>query len=107
MSSENALPTGQLSWRVFQLTEKAIALIDSGRVDDAVAVVENRERLLNLLATRADITTDDTEILQDAEKLNSTLLAKFTEARDEMRKELQRTQRGAEAHRAYHSGQVK
>lgn len=105
--SENGLATGQLSWKVFRLTEKALSLIDSGRLEDAIAVIDNRERLLNLLATRADVTSADQSILAQTESLNETLLKKFTEVRDKLKQEISRTHLDGEAHRAYHSGQVK
>jgi hypothetical protein len=105
--SENTLASGELSWKVFRLTEKAISLVDTGRIDDAISVVENRERLLNLLATRADITETDRDILAQTDKLNEILLQKFVDAREAMRQEIGRTHQGAEVNRAYHSGQVK
>ena len=105
--SEHSLATGQLSWKVFRLTEKAVSLIESGRLEDAIAVVDNRERLLNLLATRADVTPADQSILAQTESLNEVLLKKFTEVREKLRQEISRTHQDSEAHRAYHSGQVK
>ena len=105
--SENGLATGELSWKVFRLTEKAISLVDSGRLDDAILVIENRERLLNLLADRADINENDRDILGQTDKLNEVLLKKFTDAREELRQEISRNHQNGEVNRAYHSGQVK
>lgn len=105
--SNDGLATGTLSWKVFRLTEKAISLLDSGRLDDAIAVVENRERLLNLLSTRADIEETDSSLLLEAEKLNQVLLLKFNEARERLKQEISQTHKGAEAHRAYQSNSLK
>lgn len=105
--SENGLATEQLSWKVFRLTEKAISLVDSGRLEDAISVVDNRERLLNLLATRADINENDRDILAQTDQLNEVLLKKFTDARETLKQEISRTHQNGDAHRAYHSGQVK
>lgn len=105
--SDRGLATGQLSWKVFRLTEKAISLVDSGRLEDAVSVVDNRERLLNLLATRADVNENDRDILAQTDKLNEVLLKKFTDARETLRQEISRTHQNGELNRAYHSGQVK
>lgn len=105
--SDDSLATGQISWKVFRLTEKAVSLVDTGRLEDAIAVVDNRERLLNLLATRADISPADQQILQETDKLNEILLQKFTLARENLRREISSTHQKSDAHRAYHSGQVK
>lgn len=104
---EDTLTTGNIAWKVYRLTEKAIQLLDAGRVDDAVAVVDNRERLLNLLATRADVTTGDADLLGQAERLNHVLLTKFEEVRERLKREIAQTHLNAEAHRAYHPGSVK
>jgi len=105
--SNAPMATGQLSWKVFRLTEKAISLVGSGRLEDAIGVIDNRERLLNLLATRADISQADRDILAETDKLNEVLLKKFTDAREALRQEISRTHQSGEAHKAYHSGQVK
>lgn len=105
--SEKALDTSHLTWRVLRLTEKAITLLDSGRLDDALAVVDNRERALNLLATRADITDADATILQEVDKLNTRLLEKFVEAKEQLQRDIATQHKQGSAHRAYHSNQVK
>ncbi len=105
--AERDLPTGQLAWRAFRLTEKAVSLVRSGRLDDAISVVDNRERLLNLLATRADVSEADLALLREADKTNEVLLGLMVEVRERLREEISRAHKGAEAHRAYHSGQVK
>jgi ABC-type amino acid transport substrate-binding protein len=105
--SNDHLETGTLSWKVFRLTEKAISLLDSGRLDDAIAVIDNRERLLNLLSTRADVAATDSSLLLEAEKLNQILLLKFTEARERLRQEISQSHKNAELHRAYQSNTVK
>lgn len=105
--AEKPLVTGQLAWRAFRLTEKAISMMQTGRIDDAVALVENRDRLMNLLATRADVTEADYALLKEADKLNAILLDLMLEARERLREEIGRTHQNATAHRAYQSGQVK
>jgi hypothetical protein len=105
--SEKKLETSHLTWRVLRLTEKAITLLDSGRLDDALALIDNRERALNLLATRADITTADATILNEVDKLNERLLAKFLEAREQLKREITTQHKQGSAHRAYHPNQVK
>lgn len=105
--SEKKLETSHLTWRVLRITEKAITLLDSGRLDDALALIDNRERALNLLATRADITPADATILNEVDKLNERLLAKFVEAREQLKKDIATQHTQGQAHRAYHPNQVK
>ncbi len=105
--AETELNTGSLAWKVYRLTEKAIQLIEATRVDDAIAVVDNRERLLNLLATRVDVTAADAELLGQAERLNQLLLTKFEEVRERLKREISQTHKNAEVHRAYHPTPVK
>lgn len=105
--SEHSLETGHLSWKVFRLTEKAISLVDSGKLEDAIAVIDNRERLLNLITTRSDLSAADQDILAQTDKLNQVLLQKFLEAREAIKQEISRTHQSGDVHRAYHSGQVK
>ncbi|MBY0516218.1 MAG: hypothetical protein K2P81_04880 [Bacteriovoracaceae bacterium] len=105
--SEKKIETSHLTWRVLRLTEKAITLLESGRVDDAIAVVDNRERALNLLATRADITVADVTILNEIDKLNEILLSKFIESKEQTQKDIASTHKNGTAHRSYQSNQVK
>jgi hypothetical protein len=105
--SEKKLETSHLTWKVLRLTEKAITLLDSGRMDDALELVDNRERALNLLASRADIGPADLTILAEVDKLNEKLLAKFVEARDLLKQDIASQHKQGNAHRAYHSNQVK
>lgn len=101
------LETSHLAWRILRLTEKAISLLDSGRIDDAFAVVDNRERALNLLVSRKDITASDGTILQEVDKLNERLLEKFLEAKEQIQREIGTTHKQGTAHRAYQSNQLK
>jgi len=105
--SDKKLETSHLTWRILRLTEKAITLLDTGRIDDAMALVDNRERALNLLATRADITPADATILREIDKLNELLMAKFLEVREQIQKDIATTHKNGTAHRAYQSNQVK
>ncbi len=105
--SEKKLETSHLTWRILRLTEKALALLESNQLDDALAVVDNRERAMNLLATRADITTADAAILIEVDKLNERLLEKFVETREKIQQEISTTHKQGTAPRAYHSNQVK
>ena len=105
--SEKKLETSHLTWKILRLTEKALVLLESGRVDDAMAVVDNRERAMNLLATRADVSAADAEILTEVDKLNQRLLEKFLETREQMQKDIATTHKQGTAHKAYHSSQVK
>ena len=82
-------------------------LIDSGKLDDALALVDNRERALNLLASRADVTAADATILQEVDKLNTQLLEKFLEVRENLQRDIATQHKQGTAHRAYQSTQVK
>ncbi len=101
------METSHLTWRVLRLTEKAIGLLEAGRLDDAIEVVDNRERAMNLLATRADIGPQDGQILMQVEKLNDRLLLLFTQTKENLQRDLAATHKNGSAHRAYHSNQVK
>jgi hypothetical protein len=105
--ADKDIETGHLAWKILRLTEKAITLLESGRVDDAMAIVDNRERALNILVNRQDITSAETTILQEIDKLNERLLSRFVEAKEQIQRDLSTTHKQGNAHRAYHSNQVK
>jgi len=105
--NEKKIETSHLTWKILRLTEKALTLLDSNRLDDALAVVDNRERAMNLLATRADITDADAAILGEVDKLNQRLLEKFIETREQLQRDIATTHKQSTAHRSYHSNQVK
>ena len=96
-----------LVWKIQRITESAISLVDSDRIDEALALVENRDRAINILMKKNNISLDDFKSLEDLDKLNSLLLEKFLAARDRIKSEIQATHKNNEAHKAYHSGQVK
>ncbi len=105
--NEKKIETSHLTWRVLRLTEKAITLLESGRLEDAIAVVDNRERALNLLASRADITVADVTILNEIDKLNEVLLNMFVQSREQTQRDIASTHKNSKAHRSYQSNQVK
>lgn len=94
--------------RVLTLTNKAISLLENNLIDDALAVIENRERALSLISSgKTNLTQEDYQILRDIAPLNDQLLTKLQEARKNVKEEISQTQKNSEAHKAYHSGQVK
>ena len=105
--SEKKVETSHLTWKILRLTEKALTLLESSRLDDALAVVDNRERAMNLLATRADISEADAAILNEVDKLNQRLLEKFIETREQLQRDIATTHKQSTAHRSYQSNQVK
>lgn len=97
----------QLVWKIQRLTETAISLVDSNKIDEALALVENRDRAINILMKKNNISAEDFKSLQELDVLNNLLLEKFLAARERIREEIQSTHKNSEVHKAYHSGQVK
>ena len=97
----------QLVWKIQRLTETAISLVDSNKIDEALALVENRDRAMNILMKKNNISHDDFKSLQELDVLNNMLLEKFLAARERIKEEIQSAHKKSELHKAYHSGQVK
>jgi hypothetical protein len=103
----NNQENSQLIWKIFRLTENAISMIDAGKLDEALEIVDNRERALNIISKKSNLTEQDMQTLQGLDRLNNVLLEKFVQAREKLKSEIQTTHLNNEAHKAYHSGQVK
>lgn len=103
----DSIDKSQLVWKIQRLTETAISLVDSSKIDEALALVENRDRAMNILMKKNNISQDDFKSLQELDVLNNILLEKFLAARERIKDEIQNTHKNSELHKAYHSGQVK
>lgn len=103
----DSIDKSQLVWKIQRLTETAISLVDSNKIDEALALVENRDRAMNILMKKNNISQDDFRSLQELDVLNNILLEKFLLARERIKEEIQSSRKNSELHKAYHSGQVK
>lgn len=97
----------QLVWKILRLTETAISLVDSNKIDEALALVENRDRAMNILMKKTSINNEDIQTLTNLDQLNTILLDKLIEARENLKNDIQATHKSNTVHKAYHSSQIK
>lgn len=97
----------QLVWKILRLTETAISLVDSNKIDEALALIENRDRAMSILMRKISINDEDIQTLTNLDKLNTVLLDKLINSRENLKNEIQSTHKTSTAHKAYHSGQTK
>jgi hypothetical protein len=107
MNNHLKIESSHLVWKILTLTEKAISLAESGQIDEALNVIENRERAMSILSGRQNISETDNQTLGQVGQLNEILLTKLIEAKDDLKREIGNTQRANKAHKSYHSNQVK
>jgi hypothetical protein len=103
----NNLTNAEIIFQITRLTERAIALIDSGHINESLDMIENRDRAVNILMSAQNIEDTLAPQLKRLDELNEVLLNKLVTVKEQNQIEIADTHKKSQVHKAYQSTQVK
>ena len=103
----NELTHEEILFQVTRLTERAIALIDSGHIEESLDIIDNRDRAVSILLQSKTIDESLAPALKRLDDLNEILLNKLVSIKDQNQMEIADTFKKSKLHKAYQVTQVK
>jgi hypothetical protein len=97
----------QLIFGITRMTERAITLSEAGMIDDAMDVLDNRERAITILLDYQDIDLNFAPMLSHLDKLNEQLLNTLLTVREKTQSEVASAHKNNTASKAYQNNQLK
>ena len=103
----NDLTHEEIIFQVTRLTERAIALLDSGHLNESLDIIDNRDRAVNILLQSATIDENLASAIKRLDDLNEILLNKLMNIKEQNQVEIADTFKKSKLHKAYQVTQVK
>jgi molecular chaperone GrpE (heat shock protein) len=101
------IPLEQLIFGITRMTERAISLIEAGMVEDALDVIDNRERALKILLEFQEIDNALAPMITHLDKLNEQLLEALQTVKIKTQSDVATAHKNTEVNKAYQTNQTK